>query len=80
MAGFALTPEGRRNCMADVMKVLKEERDTLKKRLTALENAIGALAGDAKKSVKRVSKTMSAAARKKISAAQKLRWAKLKKS
>jgi hypothetical protein len=68
--------------MADVMKLLKSERDSLRKRLRGLESAIGALAGDAQKDLKRTvkkAKKMSAAARKKISAAQKKRWAALKK-
>lgn len=64
--------------MADVLKLLKSERDALMKRVTALEGAIGALAGDVKKdvtkTVKKVSK-MSAAGRKRIAAAQKKRWA-----
>jgi hypothetical protein len=67
--------------MADVLKVLKEERDSLKKRLSALENAIVALAGDVKESVARVSKkTMSKSARKKIAVAQRKRWAVIKKA
>jgi hypothetical protein len=65
--------------MPDVLKILKSERDTLRKRLTALEHAIVSLAGGAKKAVKRARKTMSAAARKKISIAQKKRWS-LKKA
>jgi vacuolar-type H+-ATPase subunit D/Vma8 len=68
--------------MADVMKLLKDERDTLKKRLRGLESAITALAGDVSKDVKKTVKRagkMSAAARKRISAAQKARWAAIKK-
>lgn len=65
--------------MADVMKLLKNERDALKKRLRSLESAIEALAGDVKKTVKR-SKKMSAATKKKLSTAAKARWAKIKKA
>lgn len=67
--------------MADVLKILKAERDTLKKRVAALESAIGALAGDVKKTVKRAAKrTMSAATKAKLSKAAKARWAKVKKA
>jgi hypothetical protein len=64
--------------MADVMKVLRDERDALKKRLNALENAMGALAGDVEKTVNRGRK-MSAATKAKLSKAAKARWAKIKK-
>lgn len=68
--------------MADVMKLLKGERDSLKKRLSSLESAIGALAGDAQRDLKRTvkkAKKMSAAARKRIGDAQRKRWAAIKK-
>jgi hypothetical protein len=69
--------------MADVLKLLKSERDTIKKQLNGLEAAIEALAGsvqkDVKKTVKKARK-MSASAREKISQSQKARWAKVKKA
>jgi hypothetical protein len=68
--------------LADVLKLLKSERDAIKKQLHGLESAIEALAGSAKKDIKKTVKKarkMSAAARKKIAAAQKARWAKIKK-
>jgi hypothetical protein len=64
--------------MADVMKVLRDERDALKKRLNALENAMGAFAGDVDETVNR-GKKMSAATKAKLSKAAKARWAKIKK-
>jgi hypothetical protein len=71
----------RRNDMADVMKVLREERKMLSKRLSSLDNAIAALAGDVKRTVKKTAKrTMSAATRAKIAKAARARWAKIKKA
>ena len=65
--------------MADVVGLLKEEKKVLQKRLSALEVAISALAGDVKKTLKRGQK-MSEATKKKLSQAAKARWAKIKKS
>lgn len=68
--------------MADVMKVLKDERDSLKKKLNGLESAIEALGGNVAKDVKKAVKSgkkMSAATKAKLSKAAKLRWAKVKK-
>jgi hypothetical protein len=69
--------------LADVLKLLKSERDALKKQLQGFESAIEALAVSTKKDIKKTVKKarkMSAAARKKIAAAQKARWAKIKKA
>ena len=66
--------------MADLIKMLHDERKSLQKRLSGVEAAIEAMSGDVVKGVQKARKKMSAAARKKISAAQKLRWAKMKKS
>lgn len=63
--------------MADVVGILRKEKQVLQKRLSALERAIGALSGDVAKTVKR-SKKMSAATRRKPSLAAKARWAKVK--
>jgi len=61
------------------MKILRDERDKVAKRLSQLDAALKALGeGSAVVKTKRTWK-MSAAARAKISAAQKKRWAKLKK-
>ena len=66
--------------MADVVKILKDEKKVLERRLSSLETAIAALAGDVRKTVKRAAKrTMSAATRAKIAKAAKARWAKIKK-
>jgi hypothetical protein len=62
-----------------MMKILRDERDKVAKRLSQLGAALKALGeGSAVVKTKRTWK-MSAAARAKISAAQKKRWAKLKK-
>lgn len=66
--------------LADIIKVLHDERKSLQKRLSGVERAIEALSEDVVKTVKRARKKMSAAARKKISMAQKARWAKAKKA
>jgi len=63
----------------NMMKILRDERDKVAKRLSQLDAALKALGeGSAVVKTKRTWK-MSAAARAKISAAQKKRWAKLKK-
>jgi len=71
--------------MTDLLKMLHDERDSLARKLASVDAAIAALNGiavpkSATKSapVKRTW-TMSASARKKISLAQKKRWAKVKK-
>jgi hypothetical protein len=60
-----------------IAKQLKKERDLVEKQLSALNAAltafVGAYSGSAKS---KGTRTMSAAARKKISLAQKARWAK----
>jgi hypothetical protein len=65
--------------MSDLLNMLQEERATLVRKLAGVDAAISALTGSvAPKPVKR-RRTMSAAARMRISAAQKKRWAKRKK-
>jgi hypothetical protein len=69
--------------MADVMKVLNDERKLLQKRLSSLEQAMQALGGDIAKDVKgavKRGKKMSAATKAKLSKAAKARWAKVKKA
>ena len=63
--------------MSNVIAVLNEERARVAHRLAALDAAIKALGHESVIKGKR--KKMSAAARAKISAAQKKRWAKIKK-
>lgn len=63
----------------NMMKILRDERDKVANRLSQLDAALKALGeGTAIVKAKRKWK-MSAAARAKISAAQKKRWAKAKK-
>jgi hypothetical protein len=70
--------------MADVVKVLQEERSLLQKRLSALDAAIRALSGgeatggEAPGGTANGRKPMSAATKRKLSLAAKARWAKVK--
>ena len=67
--------------MADVssiVKLLKQERDSVARQLHGLDAALRAFAGAYSKPRKR--RKMSAAARGKIAAAQRRRWAKFRKS
>jgi hypothetical protein len=61
--------------MTDALTVLRAERDKFRQRLAALETAIRALDGGRKGRTGARPKQMSAAARKRISQAQKARWA-----
>jgi hypothetical protein len=66
--------------MTDVMDALKQERTRVAQRLAALDSAIRALGGTAvvkQPAVKR--SRFSPAARARMAAAQKARWAKIKK-
>jgi hypothetical protein len=75
--------------MTELLNLLHTERATLAKKLAALDTAIHALNGSSvatvmavvtgAKAAKKRTWTMSAAARKKISLAQKKRWAKAKR-
>jgi len=73
-----------------MFKQLKQERKRAQKELETLDDAISAFgkvvgkagrraAAQTEKTVRRVRRRMSAAARKKIAAAQRLRWAKWKR-
>ena len=64
--------------MTDLLNMLHHERATLVRKLAGVDAAISALNGSAApKALRR--RTMSAVARARISAAQKKRWAKMKK-
>jgi hypothetical protein len=63
--------------MTTLLSMLHHERATLARKLAGVEAAISALNGTPKALKRR--HTMSAAARARISAAQKKRWAKVKK-
>ena len=72
----------------DIIGALKQEESKLQRQLTAVQGAIAALNGSGKRAVspdhvgspngKRAKRSMSAAARAKISHAAKLRWAKIR--
>jgi hypothetical protein len=59
----------------DIVAQLKTERDKAARQVNALDTAIRALSGMSSTGATRGRRTMSAAARARISAAQKARWA-----
>src|SRR5438874_9405139 len=59
----------------DIIALLKAERDKAAQQVNALDTAIKALSGLNSTGAKRGRRTMSAAARARISASQKARWA-----
>ena len=63
--------------VTSVLSQLEQERSLLKSQLEQLSNALSALNGGARTSLGR---TMSAAGRARIAAAQRARWAKVKGS
>ena len=62
----------------DIITALKSEKDKVTRQLNGLNAALAAFAGTYKIGSSRPRRKMSAAARARISAAQKARWAKLK--
>jgi hypothetical protein len=60
----------------NIVEQLKQEQVKLQHQLSAIERALHALNGSGSTSTFGVRRTMSAAARKRISLAQKARWAK----
>jgi hypothetical protein len=67
--------------LSGFVKQLKDERARVEKQLSALNAALTAFVGTYKGSAKsKGMRTLSAAARKKISLAQKARWAKRRKN
>jgi hypothetical protein len=65
--------------MTDLLTMLHEERATLVRKLAGLDAAISALNGSTAPKAVKGRRPMSAAGRARISAAQKKRWAKMKK-
>jgi hypothetical protein len=67
--------------MTDLLNMLHRERATLVRKLAGVDAAIAALSGGSSAAPKAVQgrRPMSAAARARISTAQKRRWAKVKK-
>jgi hypothetical protein len=63
--------------MTELLRMLREERASLRKRLAGMDAAIRALEGTSAPVAKR--RAMSTEARAKISAAAKKRWAKSKR-
>jgi hypothetical protein len=67
--------------MTRVVALLRQEREQTQKRLEQLDRALSALGGSGMRAIRLPAtkrRTMSAAARKKIAAAQRARWAKWK--
>jgi hypothetical protein len=66
--------------MTGIVKQLKQERDRVERQLSGLNAALAAFVGTYYAGAKptRKKRTMSAAARKKIAAAQRARWAKVR--
>ena len=65
--------------MTDLLQMLHDERATLGEKLAGVDAAIAALNGNGAAPTKKRTWKMSAEARAKISAAQKKRWAKVKR-
>ena len=65
--------------MTNLLTMLHVERTTLVRKLAGIDAAISALNGTAAPKAAKGRRTMSATARARISAAQKKRWAKVKK-
>jgi len=63
----------------DIIALLKAERDKSVRQVNALDTAIKALSGLNSTGATRGRRTMSAAARARIAAAQRARWAKVRK-
>ena len=59
----------------DILELLRAERDKVAQQVNALDTAIGALSGLNSIGVSHGPRKMSAAARARISASQKARWA-----
>src|SRR5437899_9982345 len=59
----------------DILELLRAERDKVAQQVNALDTAIGALSGLNSTRATRGRRTMSAAARARIAASQRARWA-----
>jgi hypothetical protein len=66
--------------VSSIVKQLKKERDRVQRQLSGLNAALSAFTGVYSGKAKQARPTLSAAAREKISVAQKARWAKKKSS
>ena len=63
-----------------VLKELKQERDRLNQVIQVIGNLAGRTGAGIQTKLKRAKRTLSAAARRKISLAQKARWAKTRRA
>jgi len=66
------------NVVSGVVQELKKERDRAQKQVARIDAALAALVGSSNSASRH--HNLSAAARKKISLAQKARWAKVRRS
>jgi len=64
--------------LSNLVRTLRQERDKVEGQLSALNAALAAFVGMYKSKPTRKRRRMSAAARKRISLAQKARWRKVK--
>lgn len=65
--------------LSGIIATLKAERERLQRELKKLDRAVGALEGLTKETRGKPQRKLSAGARRRIAAAQKLRWAKWKR-
>jgi hypothetical protein len=82
MDGAVIPNNVRGNTMANfagVLKELEQERDRLNQVIQVIGNFVGRIGSGIRAKPKRPKRTLSVAARRKIAAAQRARWAKWKK-
>ena len=83
MDGAVIPNDMRGNTMANFVGVLKEltqERDRINHVIEVIGNLVGRTRSGIQQRVQRSKRTLSAAARRKISLAQKARWAKTRQA
>jgi hypothetical protein len=79
-AAFNLTQGDTVDFVSKFEKALRKRHDSLMTEVAKIENLIDAFEKGAKRGAKKGASRLSAAARKKISLAQKARWAKTRKA
>jgi hypothetical protein len=83
MDGAVIPNDMRENTMANfagVLKELKQERDRINHVIEVIGNLVGRAGAGIETKLKTSKRPLSAAARRKISLAQKARWAKTRRS
>jgi hypothetical protein len=65
---------------AEVLKELEQERDRLNQVIQVIGDFVGRIGSDIRAKPKRPKRTLSVAARRKIAAAQRARWAKTRRA